>query len=131
MGAFLVTFEPVLLVVHFLAALFLITVILLQAGKGTDIGAMFGAGSSASLFGARGAATLLTKLTTVTAVVFLFTSLSLATISHYNASGGVGSSVIDVKEESQQEKIEQTPQVEDVKEEQAAPVQEESQNSTE
>lgn len=93
MGAFLITFEPFILTVHFIVALFLITVILLQAGKGTDIGAMFGAGSSQSLFGARGAATFLSKITTVSAMLFLLTSLSLATIANYAASGG-GDSVI-------------------------------------
>lgn len=92
MGAFLSNFSPVFLVIHFMAAFFLISVILLQSGKGTDIGSMFGAGGSQSLFGARGAATLLTKLTTASAVIFLITSLSLATIANYTATGG--SSVI-------------------------------------
>lgn len=92
MGAFLSNFSPVFLAIHFMAAFFLISVILLQSGKGTDIGSMFGAGGSQSLFGARGAATLLTKLTTASAVIFLITSLSLATIANYAATGG--SSVI-------------------------------------
>lgn len=88
MGSLLVHFETIILVFHFLAAFFLISVILLQAGRGTDIGSMFGAGSSQSLFGARGAATLLSKLTTGTAILFLVTSLSLATIANYAANGG-------------------------------------------
>ncbi len=94
MGSILVNFEPVILVVHFLTAIFLISVILLQAGKGTDIGSMFGAGSSQSLFGARGAGNLLTKMTTITALVFLVTSLSLATISNFAATGAGADSVI-------------------------------------
>lgn len=96
MGAFLSSFSPVFLAIHFMAAFFLISVILLQSGKGTDIGSMFGAGGSQSLFGARGAATLLTKLTTASAIIFLITSLSLATIANYMATGG--SSVITKSE---------------------------------
>ena len=76
MAEFLSAFEPVILVIHFAVAFVLIAVILLQPGKGSDIGSMFGAGGSQSLFGARGAATLLSKITTVTAVLFLLTSLS-------------------------------------------------------
>src|SRR5215831_9377071 len=72
--------ENVLLVIHYLVCIFLIIVILLQAGKGADMGAAFG-GSSQTVFGSRGAATFLSKLTTVVAVVFLFTSISLAGIS--------------------------------------------------
>lgn len=82
---------------HFIVAILLVGTILLQAGKGTDIGAAFGAGSSQTLFGARGAATFLSKLTTGIAIVFLLTSLSLATISKYIANGSAGTSVIEEK----------------------------------
>lgn len=91
----LIKFETVILVLHFIVAFFLIGVILLQSGKGTDMAAMFGAGSSDSLFGARGGATFLSKLTTTTAMIFLLTSLSLATISNHAASGVGGSSVME------------------------------------
>ena len=94
MTTFLVAFEPIILVFHFIMAVFLITVILLQSGKGSDIGAAFGAGGSQSLFGARGAATFLTKATTVVAFLFLLTSLCLATTAKYVASGGNGNSLI-------------------------------------
>ena len=94
MGSVLIAFEPVILVLHFIVAFFLIGTILLQAGKGTDISSMFGAGGSQSLFGARGGATFLSKLTTVVAMVFLITSLSLATIANHAAKGGSESSVI-------------------------------------
>jgi len=67
-----------LTVVHVLVCLFLIVVVLLQRGKGADIGAVFGAGSGATLFGSRGAGNFLTRLTTGAAVVFMLTSLSLA-----------------------------------------------------
>lgn len=91
MGEFLAAFETLFIVVHWISAVALISVILLQAGKGMDIGSMFGAGSSQSLFGARGASNMLTKMTTVTAIVFLLTSLSLATIFNYNETGGASS----------------------------------------
>lgn len=73
-------FQPLILTVHYVLCIFMTVVILLQAGKGADIGAAFGAGSSQTLFGPRGAATLLSKLTTVVAMLFLVTSVSLATI---------------------------------------------------
>ena len=77
---FLTNLEPLILVFHFIICIFLIVVILLQAGKGADMGATFGAGGSQSFFGARGAATFLSKLTTAAAIGFLLTSLSLAAI---------------------------------------------------
>lgn len=67
-----------LTVVHVLVCLFLIVVVLLQRGKGADIGAVFGGGSGTTLFGSRGAGNFLTRLTTGAAVVFMLTSLSLA-----------------------------------------------------
>ena len=76
--------ESIILILHYLVCVFLIIVILLQAGKGADIGAAFGGGSQ-TVFGSRGAATFLSKLTTVVAIVFLVTSISLASISK-NAS---------------------------------------------
>ncbi len=59
---------------------FLIFIVLIQSSKGAEIGAAFG-GSSQTLFGSRGAATLLSKLTTISAVVFMITSLLLAMIA--------------------------------------------------
>lgn len=92
---FLETIEPLILVVHFIVCFFLIVVILLQAGKGADIGATFGAGSSQSLFGARGAATFLSKLTTAGAMIFLLTSVSLAGIHKGRSKTGGGESVVE------------------------------------
>ncbi|MGH7964871.1 MAG: preprotein translocase subunit SecG, partial [Candidatus Binatia bacterium] len=63
----------VLIIVHVLACVFLTVVVLLQAGKGSDISAVFG-GSSQTLFGSSGASTFLSKLTTWIAVVFMATS---------------------------------------------------------
>lgn len=94
MGSFLVAFEPAILVLHFTVAFGLMLVILLQSGKGSDIGSAFGAGGSQTLFGARGAATLLSKVTTWMAIIFLVTSLSLATTSKFHAGAGSATSII-------------------------------------
>lgn len=74
-----------LIIIHILVCLFLIAVVLLQSGKGAEIGAAFG-GSSQTLFGGRGAATFLNKLTTGAAIVFMLTSLALSTIATRSAS---------------------------------------------
>ncbi|MDM8552846.1 preprotein translocase subunit SecG [Desulfobacterales bacterium HSG2] len=70
-----------LVVVHVIVCIALIMIVLLQTGKGADMGAAFGGGSSQTLFGSTGASTFLGKLTTVAAVVFMITSLGLAYIS--------------------------------------------------
>ena len=69
-----------LIALNIIAALFLIAVVLLQSGKGADMGAAFG-GSSSTVFGASGAGNLLTKLTAGSAAVFMLTSLALAVAS--------------------------------------------------
>ena len=68
-------------IIHYIICTFLVVVILLQAGKGADIGAAFGAGGSQTLFGARGAATFLNKLTAGVAIAFLGTSLILVSMA--------------------------------------------------
>lgn len=65
-------------ILHVVACVFLILVVLLQTGKGAEMGAVFGGGGSQTIFGASGAGNLLTKLTTATAVIFFVTSLTLA-----------------------------------------------------
>jgi|SRR5271166_2130784 len=67
-----------ILVVHILLALMIIGLVLLQRGKGAEAGAGFGAGASGTVFGARGTATLFSKLTAVFAALFFATSLTLA-----------------------------------------------------
>src|SRR3989441_12953216 len=79
-----------LIILHVLVAFIMVGVILLQSGKGAEIGAAFG-GSSQTVFGARGANTFLSKLTAVTATIFMLTSLSLALMSkhlHYSSTIG-------------------------------------------
>ena len=78
--------DSLITVVHILACCVLVLVVLLQHGKGADIGAAFGAGASNTVFGARGAGNILTKLTTGSVVVFMLTSLSL---SYFRGSGSI------------------------------------------
>ena len=69
-----------LTILHIIVAFIMVGVILLQSGKGAEIGAAFG-GSSQTVFGARGASTMLSKLTAIAATIFMVTSLTLAILS--------------------------------------------------
>ncbi len=80
----------VLIVIHVIVCIALILIVLLQTGKGADMGAAFGGGSSQTLFGSTGASTFLTKATTVAAIVFMVTSLSIA----YLSSNRTGKSIM-------------------------------------
>ena len=88
-----------LTVLHVMVCVFLVVVVLLQRGKGAEIGAVFGGGSGATLFGSRGAGNFLTKLTTGAAVVFMLTSLTLA----YFAQEGARSDLFDDDQPKQEE----------------------------
>lgn len=72
--------ETIIITIHYILCFFLILIILLQAGKGADIGAVFG-GASQTVFGGRGPATFLNKITAIVAAAFLVTSITLAHIS--------------------------------------------------
>jgi len=84
-----------LIVIHVIVCLFLIVIVLLQHGKGADIGATFG-GSSQSLFGTEGPLPLLNKITTGAAIVFMLTSVSLA---YYSSSSSTGSVMNELKKQ--------------------------------
>jgi preprotein translocase subunit SecG len=75
-------------VIHVVSCIFLIVVVLLQTGKGADMGAVFGGGSQ-TLFGSGGAGNLLTKLTTGTAVAFMITSLILSYGQNHTSGSGL------------------------------------------
>jgi len=64
-------------------------IVLLQTGKGADMGAAFGGGSSQTLFGSTGASTFLSKATTVAAIVFMLTSLVLAYMSSHRTESSI------------------------------------------
>lgn len=73
--------EQIVLIVHVLAALAIIGLILLQQGKGADMGASFGSGASQTLFGSSGSGNALTRATAILALVFFLTSLGLAYVA--------------------------------------------------
>jgi preprotein translocase subunit SecG len=74
-------------VLHVLVCLILVGLVLLQKGKGAEIGAVFGGSSASTIFGSAGAGSFLTRLTTWAAVVFMVTSFYLAYVA-LNAEGG-------------------------------------------
>ena len=78
--------QKIALITHTLIALGIIALVLLQRGKGAEIGAVFGSGASSTVFGSRGAGNFLTKLTTISAVIFMLTSLSLSYLWTTSAS---------------------------------------------
>lgn len=79
----------VLTILHVFVSLFLIGVVLLQSGKGAEMGASFGSGGSQSVFGAGGGTTFLSKMTTGAAIVFMLTSLTLAYVSGMPSSSSI------------------------------------------
>jgi len=81
--------QTLVLVIHILAAAGIVVLVLLQHGKGADMGAAFGSGSAGSLFGSAGAANFLSRTTAVLAAVFFLTSMGLTYFSIPSKSGGV------------------------------------------
>ncbi|MFQ5743094.1 MAG: preprotein translocase subunit SecG [Acidobacteriota bacterium] len=75
-----------LLILHIMVSLFLVFVVLLQSGQAADLAGAFGGGGSQTALGMRGAATLLQKLTTTSAVIFMLTSLSLGIVGRHQSS---------------------------------------------
>ena len=72
-----------LTIIHVIVCVFLIVIVLLQHGKGADMGASFGGGSGKTVFGTEGPLPLLNKITTASAIIFMFTSVCLA---YYSAN---------------------------------------------
>lgn len=79
----------VLTALHVIVSLFLIGVVLLQSGKGAEMGASFGSSGSQSVFGAGGGTSFMSKLTTSAAVIFMLTSLTLAYVSGQPSSSSL------------------------------------------
>lgn len=80
-------------IIHVLVCVFLVIVVLLQSGKAADLAGAFGGMGSQTAFGPRGAATVLSKATTIAAGLFMVTSLTLSIIATRNA--GAGASVLE------------------------------------
>jgi preprotein translocase subunit SecG len=74
------------LILHLIACFFLIAVVLLQQGKGQDLASAFGGGGTQAAFGPRGSATLLSRVTTGLAAVFMITSISLTVLKQKQAA---------------------------------------------
>jgi preprotein translocase subunit SecG len=91
--------ENLVLVIHVLAALGVIGLVLLQHGKGADMGASFGSGASGSLFGVSGSSNFMSRATAICVVVFFATSLTLAYLSSHKSSSGsvIKSGVVNVE----------------------------------
>ena len=81
--------QTLVLMFHILAAVGIVVLVLLQHGKGADMGAAFGSGSAGSLFGSAGAANFLSRTTAILAAIFFATSLGLTYFSAPSRSGGV------------------------------------------
>lgn len=82
-----------LTIIHVIVCVFLVIVVLLQSGKAADLAGAFGGMGSQTAFGPRGAATVLSKATTIAAAAFMLTSLTLAILATRNA--GTASSVLE------------------------------------
>ena len=81
------------LAIHVIVCIFLIIVVLLQSGKAADLAGAFGGMGSQTAFGPRGSATLLSKATTASAILFMITSLTLSILATRNA--GLGTTVLE------------------------------------
>jgi preprotein translocase subunit SecG len=88
-----------LTLLHIVVAFFLIAVVLLQTGKRADLAGAFGGGGSQTAFGARGAATVLSKMTTAAAVLFMLTSIALSIVSSRSGDRS-GGSVLDAADDT-------------------------------
>jgi preprotein translocase subunit SecG len=82
--------EILILILHVVAALGIIGLVLLQHGKGADVGAAFGSGSAGSVFGSAGSANFLSRATAILAVFFFLTSMALTYFSTRSAPDAAG-----------------------------------------
>ncbi|MBT3993832.1 MAG: preprotein translocase subunit SecG [Gammaproteobacteria bacterium] len=89
--------DSILLSFHVIVAILIVVLILMQKGKGADMGSAFGAGASGSVFGSKGSANFLSRTTAVLATLFFITSLTLA---YFNKGTVDNSSVLDQIDET-------------------------------
>lgn len=95
--------ETLVVVFHVLAAIAIIALILIQQGKGADMGASFGSGASQTLFGSRGTGNVLTRSTAALATIFFVTSLALSILAktHAERAGQIGMPVVPATQQSE------------------------------
>ena len=91
--------QTIIIILHVIAAIAIVGLVLLQQGKGADAGASFGAGASQTVFGASGSGNFLVRATTISAVIFFMTSLSLAIFAKNQAGAGTSAASPIVNEE--------------------------------
>lgn len=95
--------HALIIVIHLIACFSLVLIVLLQSGKGQNMGSMFGGGGgSQTLFGSSGASSFLTKATTAVAVVFMLTSLTLAYVSKSGQESVISDYLPATQQEEQQ-----------------------------
>ena len=95
--------EKVFLVLLVLDALALIGLVLLQQGKGADVGAAFGSGSSGTVFGSSGGANFLTRLTTLFAVLFFVLSFSLAYLAKERTQSSATLPMVELSDQANED----------------------------
>lgn len=106
--------EQLVLVLHVLAAIAITVLILIQQGKGADMGASFGSGASQTLFGSRGTGNVLTRSTAILATIFFITSFGLALVAknHAKNAGMVDvPAVVDMPAEAPAKPVDDIPSV--------------------
>ena len=91
--------QTLIIVIHVIAAISIVGLVLLQQGKGADAGASFGAGASQTVFGSSGSGNFLVRATTVSAVIFFVTSLTLAIFAKNQAGRGSSTGLPIVNQE--------------------------------
>lgn len=110
--------QTLIVVIHVIVAIVIVGLVLLQQGKGADVGASFGAGASQTVFGSSGSGSFLVKATTVAATIFFVTSLSLAIFAKNRAglAGTTGLPIVnqDILEETSSAARTDIPQLEDI-----------------
>ena len=105
--------EKIIIITHVIIALAMIGLILIQQGKGAEMGASFGSGASQTMFGSRGSVNFFTKVTALLAVAFFSTSFSLAIIAKNQSSIPIDDGVPMVVEEAVIDQAIERPMIED------------------
>ncbi|WP_445114827.1 preprotein translocase subunit SecG [Acinetobacter sp. WZC-1] len=103
--------HTLVLVVHIILAILMVVLILVQHGKGADAGASFGGGGAATVFGASGSASFLTRLTAILTALFFITSLSLAVFAKKQTSETYGLKTVPASAPAQPVSPETSPSV--------------------
>ena len=112
--------QTLIVVVHVITAIVIVGLVLLQQGKGADAGASFGAGASQTVFGSSGSGNFLVRATTVAAIIFFVTSLSLAIFARNNSGAGATTGLPIVDQQLLEETISAQSEVPELEQEHPA-----------